>query len=399
MFINKSLAKNNNILFILLLVITTTFVRLGNEFYLLFYTEIIQYFKIEENEVNNLIRFNFAGYVIASIVAGPIIDACNKKKVFIMGVLLYILSSTFCYFSESFNVLLFGRFIQGLSESTLYIISWVILFDHFSITQSAKMSGLIRGLSKILLIIFPLLTVWLSKVYNWHLSFIILPVLSIISFVVAIYAIKDNVPDIKNKLKIKAVFSSYLKLLKSFEFVTYVFIYAITSSAYIVFFSNASIVFVNTNLTLEKFSYFRSAFSGLYILFSFISVYIINKKGVDYTKNIGFVIFLIGSSGVLVASILDKENINMIFMFILVVAIGSALMIGFLLKAINIYPDMKGAAMSTSTIITGMLSAREIFWSQVFLDSTIIPSAVIIFSGSVIAIVLLSVLYYRKSKI
>lgn len=81
-----------------------------------------------------------------------------------------------------------------------------------------------------------------------------------------------------------------------------------------VIFSNASIVFIEGNyITKELFSYFVVITNMMYILFSFLSIYVIEKKGIDYTKNIGFIIFIFGCAGLFVSTHIDGYNISIYF--------------------------------------------------------------------------------------
>lgn len=353
---------------------------------------------MDKDNADYLIRGNFIGYMFTSVLIGPLADNYSKKKIFLLALLLYTVSGIFCFFSDSFTALVFGRFLQGIFEATMYVVAWVIFFSSFTAIQSSKLTGIIKGSSKVLLNLLPLLAVWFSAVYNWRLVLLILPILSLISFVIAASILKEKKVVKKKKIKLKEMFKKYLTLLKNFEFLTYVFIYSVSTAVYVVFFSNASIVFVGSQLTIEEFSYLRTTYSTLYIMSSFLSAYLISKKGVDYTKNLGFIIFLIGTFGLFTISVLNENNIHLIFMFIFISAIGIGLMVGFLLKAVSLFPDDKGAVISVTALSAGFLSLRGIFWTQIFFNDSIIPTSSIIFFASLVAITFFSIVCYKKFK-
>lgn len=71
-------------------------------------------------------------------------------------------------------------------------------------------------------------------------------------------------------------------------------------------------------------------------------------------------------------------------------------MTGFLLKAVDVFPHLKGAIMSISYVLMSLLAVRKIYWSQVFFDDTIIPTSTIIFVGAVIVTILFSIVSYKK---
>ena len=78
---------------------------------------------VHENDVQLVIGFIFAGMAIGQLIAGPLSDALGRKPVLYAGIALYLAGSVFCYFANDFNLLLAGRFIQGLGVSAPYVIS------------------------------------------------------------------------------------------------------------------------------------------------------------------------------------------------------------------------------------------------------------------------------------
>lgn len=394
----NSLKALKNFFFILLLIIVTTVIWIGNDIYIQFFSEITKYFKIENDDVHYLIRFNLVGCVCMSILAGPIADVYGKKLIFISGLLVYIVSSLICFFSGNFNILLLGRFLQGIAEATINVLSWVILFDYFSVSKSGKIAGLINGVSTLLLLLLPLAALLISNIYNWHLTLIIMPILAIIALIIAVFVIEEKrEPVTTKKLHLKELFCNYLRLIKNYKFMTYTFIYSIPVAADAVFFSNASVVFVDLHMTLEEFTYSGTINSMFYIAASFLSIYLIAKKGIDSTKNAGFIIFTLGASGLFITTIIHNHIIYIIFSCIFVMSIGSALMEGFLLRSVNIFKDIKGTAMSFNSIIGYVFIARKVFWSQLFFDNTILPAAAVILVFCTISVALLAILRYKKA--
>jgi len=91
-------AKNNNILFLLLLTIVTVAVSTGNNTYIQFFSDIIESLNIESEDANYLIRLNIVGMLIVSFIAGPLSDIYGRRKIFMFGLFLYIMSSSVCYY-------------------------------------------------------------------------------------------------------------------------------------------------------------------------------------------------------------------------------------------------------------------------------------------------------------
>lgn len=393
----NSKINSKDALFLILITIITVFLRSENNIYIQFFPEIIDLFKIDPDDANYILRVNFFGALFGLIV-GPISDSYGRNKLFYIGIILYIISSLMCFLASNFYVLLIARMIEGSSGSICYIIGWILVFENLSKNKSGKILGFTKGMTTLTLALLPLFTIWIANLLNWHINFALIPILASISLIIALICLK-NTKDIstKKKLNIKSFLKSYLVLLKNLQFMSYTLVYSLSMSIYILFFSNASIIYINHSITTDQFSYYQTLNSIIYVIFSFLSVYIIGKKGVDYTKNLGFGIFVAGSILTFITSHL-YENAHIMLTISLIMCIGSALMNGFLLKAISLFPDMKGSAMSLNATIKIILSARLIFWSQTFFNETIIPTTSIIFICTIFSIILLTILKYRKKK-
>ncbi len=197
---NKNIIQSSNILFILLLVIITVAVESGNTTYIQFMTDIIGELNLNSEDANYLIRLNIVGVLISSCLIGPLTDIYGRRKPFILGLILYVISSFTCYYllNNNFVALVFFRFLQGISEGIITIIVWLIILDRFSVVQSGKIAGFSEGSSYFILAMLPLFTLWIAKIYFWRIAFIIIPILSVISLLLALISLKKE-ESIKKK--------------------------------------------------------------------------------------------------------------------------------------------------------------------------------------------------------
>src|ERR1700722_1450821 len=69
---------------------------------------------INPNHFQYVIAFIFVGMALGQLLCGPLSDALCRKKILYVGIGFYLAGSIICLMSTNFNVLLLGRFIQGL---------------------------------------------------------------------------------------------------------------------------------------------------------------------------------------------------------------------------------------------------------------------------------------------
>lgn len=97
----------------------------------------------DRNHAQYLISFIFAGMAIGQLIAGPLSDALGRKKILYIGIGLYFVGSVVCYFSQSLEMMLMGRFMQGVGVSGPYVSAVSIVRDKFSGREMAKVMSFI----------------------------------------------------------------------------------------------------------------------------------------------------------------------------------------------------------------------------------------------------------------
>ena len=95
------------------------------------------------NHTQYLIVFIFIGMALGQLICGPLSDALGRKKVLYFGIGLFIIGSIFCYLAASLELLLLGRFIQGLGVSGPYVSAVSIVRDKYSGRNMAKVMSLV----------------------------------------------------------------------------------------------------------------------------------------------------------------------------------------------------------------------------------------------------------------
>ncbi len=95
------------------------------------------------NHAQYLISFIFAGMALGQLIAGPLSDALGRKKILYIGIGLYFIGSVICYLSHSLEMILIGRFVQGLGVSGPYVSAVSIVRDKFAGAEMAKVMSFI----------------------------------------------------------------------------------------------------------------------------------------------------------------------------------------------------------------------------------------------------------------
>ncbi len=138
-----------------------------------------------------LIGWIFSIYVLFNLVGislfAKLSDIYGRRKIYIISVSIFAIGSTWVSFSESFNMILIGRAIQGFGASGIFPVATATVGDIFPPEKRGRVLGMIGMVFGLAFIIGPLIAGVLLSFFSWNSLFIInLP----ISMVVILGALK-----------------------------------------------------------------------------------------------------------------------------------------------------------------------------------------------------------------
>jgi DHA2 family methylenomycin A resistance protein-like MFS transporter len=112
------------------------------------------------------------------LTTGTLGDRLGRKRVFLTGLVVFVVGSALCGFTDSFSVLVLGRVLQGIGAAAIETGSLSLLVSTFSDPPGrAKAIGIWTAVSGVALALGPLFGGVLIESFSWHAIFLInLPV-------------------------------------------------------------------------------------------------------------------------------------------------------------------------------------------------------------------------------
>ena len=374
-------SKIYELILLSMVVIIYTCVCAEADMYVPAFPQMIKYFNIAENEIQLVLSINFLGLCLASIFSGPLSDSFGRRKVILGGLFLLMISSIILVGLDDFKVLLFWRFIQGIAAAVPMVCAGAMFMDQYSGEKASKLIGFINAVITAAMAAAPVIGAYISEEFGWRANFIVVMLLSIISFFGFLLLIEESLKlNLKRKLNLISITKDYAKVLSSLTFICYMMLACLPFIVIIVYITNLSVIFVNhLGINLVDYSYYQASTMGTFVIFSLLSVKIINTKGVNFTKNFGVILSVIGSCALLIVSLVDHTSVILICISMAVVAAGGSMMSGtFGVKALSLFPEINGTAMAACTALRLLLIAVFVLISEFYFDGTIIPIAFII---------------------
>ncbi len=125
------------------------------------------------NRVQLVIGVLFGGMAIGQLIAGPLSDAMGRKPILYTGIALYLVGSVFCYLVQDFELLLVGRFIQGLGVAGPYVTAVSVVRDKFAGRDMARVMSLVMMIFILVPAIAPSLGQGIMYIADWRAIFLL----------------------------------------------------------------------------------------------------------------------------------------------------------------------------------------------------------------------------------
>ena len=212
------------------------------------------------------------GVALGQLFGGPISDTMGRKLPLIIGNLLCVISGIICAYAPSIEILLLGRFLQGLTGSVGVVISKAIARDFASGQELTKLFALLMMVNGLAPVLAPLVGGQLLLFTTWRVIFVILAVFSAILLVGSLI-FRESLPKEKRVTGgIDVALKNYITLIKDRRFLGQTLIQLFAFGGFFAYISGSSFVYQNIfNLSAQEFSYFFGINSCGIILASAIS--------------------------------------------------------------------------------------------------------------------------------
>uniref|UniRef100_UPI003B3A5ECD multidrug effflux MFS transporter n=1 Tax=Siphonobacter sp. TaxID=1869184 RepID=UPI003B3A5ECD len=195
----------------------------------------------------------FIGISLGQLLYGPLLDRFGRKKPLYVGLVIYILASAGCAYTESINSLIFMRVIQAIGSCAASVASIAMVRDLFPVKDNAKVFSLLLLVVGASPMIAPTVGGYVTSVFGWEMVFMILMGMGLLILLAVFLWLPDSYqPDASISLKPKPILQNFWKVLREPQFYTYAFTGAIAFAGLFAYVSGSPILFMEVFHTDEK---------------------------------------------------------------------------------------------------------------------------------------------------
>ncbi len=346
-----------------------------------------------ENDAQFIISFVFLGMGVGLFFYGPLSDAWGRKKPLYLGLVIFILGSILSIVSESMEVMLLGRFLQGFGTAACRVVSVAMIRDKSSGPEMGKVMSLIMMVFIFVPAVAPAFGQLILNFAEWRYIFLSFVILGIIAFLILWRVQKETLKESDRiPLSFRSLANGTKETLLCRKAILFTVASGITSGAFVSYLAISQQIFQTQLGVGDKFSYYFG-FLALFIgTSSFINSKIVLRFGLlKLSVTAIFALIIISGTFLLYFLVLGfSENLYSIMTFLCLVFLFIGILFGNL-STIAIEPlgHIAGIANSVISSIQTLVSVMIGSFIGHFYAGSIIPLVFGFFVTSLVALCLI----------
>jgi len=351
---------------------------------------------IDTRDNQLLIVAIFLGLGIGPLVFGPLSDSLGRKPIVYYGFGLFVIASFICVSSQSIEMMLFGRLLQGIGLSAPRTISISIIRDAYSGDYMARIMSFVTVIFLLVPIIAPALGKFVLDSYGWEAIFYIQLVFAVlVSIWFYIRQPETLLPEDRKSFTPKHFISSTKELITYKDTIGYTIISGFITGSFMVYLSTSQQIFQKQYGLVDEFPFI---FAGLAISVgaaTFLNGSLVLKFGMKKLVSLALYMFFFVSLGYILLFSSGENPSILILLFFFSLQFFA---IGFLfgnVRALAMQPVGHIAGMGAA--LTGFLSTLMAVPISIYIGRAVTTSALPLFVGFLICSVFsILVLFYVK---
>lgn len=203
-----------------------------------------------------LITMIFLGLGCGQLVFGPLSDSFGRKPIIYTGFSIFVIASIICVATNSFEIMILGRILQGVGLSAPRTISIAMVRDTYSGDYMAKIMSFVVMVFILVPVIAPTLGQFLITFYSWHSIFNI----NLIYGMIVIFWFWKKQPEThpkekRTKLSLALFLSGTTEFFRHKDAVTFTFISGLITGSFMVYLSTSQQIFEHQYQLGDLFPY------------------------------------------------------------------------------------------------------------------------------------------------
>lgn len=322
--------------------------------YLPSFLDIADKLKTTTEIVQQTITAYLLGFGLMSLWHGAISDAFGRRKVILIGMVVYMLTAIGCMLAGSIEQLIFFRIVQGLSAGSGIVIARAVVRDLFDGAVAQKLMSYMSMLFAIAPAIAPIIGGLLQVHFGWRAQFGFLTILSLMLIIATYLYLPETLPPEKRQsFNYKNLLAGYSQIFASQRFwllalsITFLF-----GGFFMFVLSSPKILITVLGLREDQFYILFIPFTLGMMLGSWISGLVAHKWRQQKTIKVAFVLMISSSILNVLFHLIYPPQLPWTIIFLPLYTIGMAMAMPSLsLIIFDEFPQRRGMISSCQSFI------------------------------------------------
>lgn len=387
--------KHNNLKaeFVILMAALMSIVALSIDAVLPALPKIGDYLSVANPSGNQkIITSIFLGLGVGQLLFGPLSDSFGRKPIVYSGFIVFVIASIICITSKSFEMMLFGRVLQGIGLASPRTMSIAMIRDTYSGDYMAKILSIVVMVFILIPVVAPILGKFLITHYDWKFIFTFTLIYGVL--ILFWFWLRQR-ETLKDKHRISFSLSMYvtgtLQFFKIKPAVVYTMLSGFITGSFIVYLSTSQHIFEKQYNLSDEFPYIFASLAIAVGFSTFLNSQLVVKYGMKRIVHIAMISFVLTSLVFIILFSKYNPSIEILIAFFGIQFFS----IGFL------FGNLRALAMEPIGHIAGIGSALNGFISTVmavpianYIGSFVIDSVVPLFIGFLVCGIISLLLFY-----
>lgn len=386
--------------YLILIIVTFIAACIETDIYLPTFPQMMRYFAVSEGEIQSLLTWNFLGICLSGPFYGPISDAYGRKKPLLFALSLFFLGSIGTLVSKNFDLMLWGRLLQGLGSGGCFTLGTAIIFDAFQKDRAIRMTNHLNMIVPLIMAAAPMVGGILNQSFGFRANFLLIASVVLASLATCSLFFEETLPKEKRcSLHLIFVFKDFVYACKSLPFWQLTIATSLLFAGYIAFLSVASVLFVvELRLSPSLFPWVQATVLGGWVIASLTLESAMKKFGGALVKKMGVFLCVVGGVIFALFSWIASRNPYALTAGMVFYAFGANWVIGlYFPEGMEVLPRIKGIAASLLTSARLLIAAIVVWVTSVSYNGTIVPCMVVVVLTVILMLWILNS-YERKKK-
>lgn len=268
------------------------------------------------NQAQYAISILFLGMAIGQLICGPLSDATGRKKILYAGLGLVLCGSAICFFAQDMNMLLLGRFIQGLGVAGPYVSAISIVRDKYVGNEMARVMSLVMLIFIMVPALAPSLGQAVLLVSSWRFIFVLYMVYALVIAVWIFLRLEETLPE-QHRIPFtrRGFVEGFKEVVSNYATMCYTVCMGLFFGSFIGYLNSSQQIFQEQFQTGKLFTVYFGVLALVFGLASLVNARFVQRWGMDYLCSRAVAGIIISSGLFLLVQILIPVNLWLFMLY------------------------------------------------------------------------------------